>query len=405
MSSLTSFLGKFGGGESDEIPQANLPSAGAPNALGTFLEKFTPLAPESYWFYNHTVELRFNVTDHKYYRVAELGNLVELQGVTTFLRIIDRSAALVPWGCKMAAEKLLRTIPLAQAKDEFGSLMLAPMTLEDFTKLVMDDKGAHKEKLTEAGDIGKLAHQCLEDSIQHAIDHTNGVVQELRNLPEDEKAASPAQAAFAWMQAHGARWIKTEQKIYSREHGYAGTMDGTALVDSCDDPACCTERFKDSLSIVDWKSSNDLHVEYILQVAGAYHHAEVEEYGEHFQNSFVLRLGKNGDEAGKFAPWRIPASLFPKAFEGFLNSLNLVRLLAEMKGWISTQAKGVRAIKKTQKAEQKEIAKMKAKVEREAEKAQKKLDRADEKERIKTEAKANREALRLSLPRVTQEAK
>jgi hypothetical protein len=230
-------------------------------------------------------------------------------------------------------------------------------------------------------------------------------VQELRNLPEDEKAASAAQAAFAWMQAHGVRWIKTEQKIYSREHGYAGTMDGKALVDSCDDPACCTERFKDSLSIVDWKSSNDLHVEYILQVAGAYHHAEVEEYGEHFQNCFVLRLGKNGDEAGKFAPWRIPASLFPKAFEGFLNSLNLVRLLAEMKGWISTQAKGVRAIKKTQKAEQKEIAKMKAKVEREAEKAQKKLDRSDEKERIKTEAKANREALRLSLPRVTQEGK
>ncbi len=361
------------------------------------MDRFSTLT-ESYFFYEGTEELRYDKEAHVYFRVnPELGNLEELHGVTTVLKIIDRSAALVPWGAKMVIEKLLRLIPTETRTARFGGpveLCIPKMSLADFTKIALEAKTAPRDKLVDAGDIGHAAHECLEKSIQHAIDHTNGVVLELRELPEDEKAKACAQAGFAWMQAHKVRWIKTEQKIYSREYGYAGTMDGKAIVDSCDDPACCSERFKDSLSIVDWKSSNDLHIEYILQVAGAYHHAEVEEYGEDIQNCFILRLGKNEEEAGKFAPWRIPARDFPRAFQGFLLCLQLVDLVEELKVWVSTQKKEVREIKKRQHAEQKEIDKMKAKVEKEAEKAQKKLDRAVERDRIKAEAKTNREAIK-----------
>ena len=387
-------MGRFGS-LPEETP--SLPLANAPNALDTFMGKFNTLTDESYWFYNHTEELRYDKEEHKYFRVdPELGNLIELHGVTTVLKIIDRSAALVPWGAKMVIEKLLRLIPL-KGEDEFHSPLLAPMTLEDFTKIAMDAKTAPRDKLTDAGDIGHAAHECLEKSIQHAIDYGIGIVLELRELPEDEKAKAAAEAGFAWMQAHNVRWLKTECKIYSREYGYAGTMDGKAIVDSCDDPSCCSEHFKNSLSIIDWKSSNDLHIEYILQVAGAYHHAEVEEYGEDIQNCFVLRLGKNEEEAGKFQPWRIAAKDFPRAFQGFLLCLQLVKLVDELKAWVSTQKREVREIKKQQRIEQKEIAKMKAKVEKAAAKAQLKLDRAEEKERIKAEAKATRERAKLQL--------
>jgi len=396
MGSMDEFLTKFGGATYDTPEPTGLVNAGVSNTLSMFLDKFTPLAPESYWFYDHTIELRFNVTDHKYYRVMELGNLAEQHGVTTVLRVIDKSAALIPWACKMMAEKLLRTIPLEL---DPHSVMLAPISLEAFAELVMEAKKAHKEVLTEASDIGHAAHKCLEESIQYAIDHTDGVVHELINLPEEEKAKACAEAALNWMQAHRVRWIKTEQKIYSRKYGYAGTMDGKALVDSCDDPSCCTEHFKDSLSIVDWKSSNDLHVEYILQAAGAYEHAEREEYGENIQNCFVLRLGKNAEEAGKFEPWRIPARLFPRAFEGFLLCLNLVKLIEELKEWISTQKKGVRETKKQQKIEAKELAKAAKKAEKEAAKAQLKLDRAEEKIRIKADAKKAREEAKLACMR------
>ena len=183
---LNDFLSKFSPqGDLETEQSSNVLSAGAPNALAGFLDQFTTLT-ESYWFYNNTIELRFNVQDHKYYLVSpDLGNLIEQYVVTTVLRIIDKSPALVPWASKKCAEKILRTIPLSTTKDEFGSILLAPITLEDFTKLVLKAKNAHKEILEDAGDIGHMAHKCLENSIQHAIDHTQGIVQELREVPTD----------------------------------------------------------------------------------------------------------------------------------------------------------------------------------------------------------------------------
>src|SRR5271157_119278 len=276
-SSIGGFLSKFGGCEEcDPIKAPIMLSTSAPNALGTFLERFSTLT-ESYWFYDHTEELRYNTEAHAYFRVdPELGNLIRLAGVTETLKIIDKSAALVPWSAKMVVEKLLRLIPL-KGVDEFNSPLLAPMTLEDFTKIAMDAKTAPRDRLVEAGDIGHIAHQCLEDSINYAIDHTNGVVLELREIPEDEKAKSCAKAGFAWMKAHNVRWLCTERKIYSKKHAYAGTTDGLAWVDSCEDLSCCSEKYVDHLGLVDWKSSNDLHPEYCLQSA-AYLKALLEEF-------------------------------------------------------------------------------------------------------------------------------
>jgi hypothetical protein len=395
MSSAGDFLSKFGGGDTEDVSSTStVLSAGAPNALGAFMDVFSTMS-DSFWFYSNTIELRFSATDHQYFRVEELGNLTPVKNVTTILHVIDKSFALVPWSCRVFAEELLRTIPLSTTVDEFGSLMLASITLEDFTKLVMAAKDTHKRVLTNAGDLGHLAHKCLEDSIQHAMDHESGIVTELRNMPEDPKAAACALAAFRWMNQHKVRWLKTEQKIYSKEFEYAGTMDGKCLVTSCDDPTCCTESFTDSLSIADWKSSNALHTEYILQVAGAYAHAEHEEYGEDIQHCFILRLGKNEDEAGKFEPWRIPARDFPEAFAGFLYSLQLTNIIESINKRMSSQKKGMRAIRKQIAAEQKEIAKMKAKVEKAEAKAKLKIERTAEKERIKADAKRVREEAKL----------
>ena len=395
MGSVSGFLSKFGGqGEDSALPESSLLSASAPNALGAFMDKFTTLT-ESYWFYNNTIELRFDVQDHKYYKVEELGNLTEVKGVTSTCHIIDRSVALVPWASKKCAEKAIRLIPLSDKKDEFGSILLAPLTLEEFTKIMMEAKTAHKDILIEAGDIGHLAHKCLEDSIQHAIDHTNGIVLELRNIPEDEKAKAAAEAGFLWMKKHNVRWVKTEQKIYSREHNYAGTMDGSAIVDSCDDPSCCPKPYKDHRALIDWKSSNYLYIEYCYQTA-SYLAAEIEEYGIEFDDRWILRLGKNEEEAGKFEPWYLDGSTFAEDFAGFLACLNLTNLVDSVTARMQVQKKGVRAAQKKIKAEQKEIAKMKAKVAAAEAKAQKKIERAAERERIKAEAKKNREEAKLA---------
>ncbi len=106
---------------------------------------------------------------------------------------------------------------------------------------------------------------------------------------------------------------------------------------------------------------------------------------------WVLRLGKDGEEAGKFAPWFLPSNTFEKDLESFLACLNLLKLHEAVKERMALQKKGVREIKKQQRVEQKALDKAEAKAKRAQEKAQLKLDRAAEKERIKADAKKARE--------------
>ena len=390
MGSMDSFLSKFGGGGTEDVSlEPSMLSTSAPQALGAFLDKFSTLT-ESYFFYKDSkqpIELRFDKDEHKYYRVEELGNLVLIHGVTTVCHIIDRSVALTPWAAKKVVEKILRTVPIVSKET---GLFVPEMTLEAFTELVEKAKTAPKDILIEAGDIGHIAHKCLEDTIQHAIDHNHGIVVDLLYIPDDEKAASCARAALAWMHAHNVRWIKTEQKIYSKEYEYAGTMDGSAFVDSCDDPSCCAHPFKNHRSLIDWKSSNYLYIEYCYQTA-SYLAAEVEEYGIAFDDRWILRLGKNEEEAGKFEPWYLAGDTLAEDFAGFLACLELTKLVDSVNKRMQVQKKGVREAKKKIKAEQKEIAKMKAKIEKEAERAAKKIERTAERERIKAGAKTNRE--------------
>lgn len=418
MGSLDNFMNKFGNSVPETEPSSSLLSAGAPNALAVFMDKFSTKM-ESYFFYNGTIELRFDKEDHKYYLVEPLGNLSVRNGVTTVCHVIDRSMVLMPWAVKKAAERLLK---LVKVVDVNGTLMLEPMSLAFFTQLVMEAKKAPDEEKVEAGDIGHMAHECLEDSIRYVLEHTEDhIVRELKNTPTDEKAAAAALSGFNWMKAHNVRWIETESKIYSKEYGYAGTMDGLALVDSCSDRTCCRHAFKDHLSLIDWKSSNYLYIEYLFQTA-SYQHAKQEESGMQIVDRWVLRLGKNEEEAGKFEPWYMGPEDFAEDFAGFVACLNLVNLLDSVNNRMKDQKNKIRAIKKEVKATQKAAAKAEEKLQKARNKALKqtlrqaekeaakvaaeqaknelRVARAAEKARIKEEARVARQAAKLDQPKV-----
>jgi hypothetical protein len=395
--SLNSFMNKFGGApEEDASPNS---FAGAPSALASFMKKFSkPM--ESYFFYNGTIELRFDKEEHKYYLVEELGNLSVRKGVTTVCHIIDRSAALIPWSAKRVAEKIIRLVPTTELS---GELWLKPMSLAFFTELVMQAKRAPQEEKEEAGDIGHMAHECLEDSIRHALLYTDDhIVRELKNLPQDEKAATAANSGFNWMKAHNVRWIETEGKIYSREHGYAGTMDGLAYVDSCSDPACCRKHFTDHLSLIDWKSSNGLHIEFLFQTA-SYVHAKQEESGIKIEDRWVLRLGKNEEEAGKFEPWYMGPEDFKLDFDAFLACLHLVQLVDSVNERMKYQKSTLRAVKKEVRTVAKIAAKAEAKLEKARAKAAKQVIRDAEK--AKAKAAAEKEKIVLREQRATDKAR
>lgn len=380
-------MAKFGQGIPAEVSSATpLATADAPDALAKFVQKFSGVT-DGFFFYNNTIELRFSVQEHAYYLVGPLGELEALDNVSSICHIIDKSMALVPWAAKMVAEKLIRITPTLV--DDKGCEWVEPITTADFLALVMEAKTAPRDVLEEAGDIGHVAHKCLEDSIKFAL--ANDPEKKVRNLvgvPAESRAASCAGAGKKWMDAHNVRWILTECKIYSREHKYAGTMDGLCIVDSCSDPACCSTPFKDRVSIADWKSSNYLYLEYLFQTA-AYQGARMEEYPEvKITDCWVLRLGK---EDGEFEPWHLTEEDFPVYFAGFLECLALSRRVEDADARIKVQKKRKREIRKSQKAAEKAAAQLIERDRKAKEKAEKKAEKDAEREKKKAEAKVQKE--------------
>lgn len=317
--------------------------------LDNFIERFNGMT-EAYFFYDGQIELRYEPKEHIYYLLAN-GEFIPQDGVTTVVHIIDKSEALIPWGCKMMAAKLLTTAPVMTLPT--GEKIIPQMAYEDYEKLVLGAKNAHKEKLNEASDTGSKAHAWIEQYIKAVLAQNQARIEELfAKFPDDERAVRCCHAALDWMRRHNVRWVCTEHKIYSRKHQYAGTMDGLCHVDSCDDPLCCPNAFKDRLSVADWKTSNYLYLEYLLQTA-AYEAAYEEEFGVDIQDRWVIRLGK---EDAEFDPWHVEAKHFDSDFKGFLTALSLHRRVRELKGRIKSQADAVKAEKKARDKAAREAA-------------------------------------------------
>ncbi len=307
-------------------------------SIDAFIERFNGMT-EPYWFYDNTIELRYEPKEHVYYRIED-GEFVAQDGVTSAIHIIDKSDALIPWGCKMMAAKLLSTTPVMELPT--GDKIIK-MSYADYETLVLAAKSAHKEKLDEAANIGSIAHSWIEQYIKAVLgENEDRKLELLAKFPDNERSRNCCIAALDWMQKHNVRWICTERKIYSRRYRYAGTLDGKAMVDSCDDPLCCPVPFKDRRSVIDWKSSNALYLEYVLQTA-AYEFADEEELGQTIEDRWIIRLGKDD---GEFDPWHLEADTFNQDFEGFLSVLSLYRNVHSIGDRIRNKANEIKAVHK-----------------------------------------------------------
>ncbi len=283
-----------------------------------------------YKFYSESIILWFDPEKHVYYKQNKL-DMTPVEGVTNIIHILDKSDALIPWACLMVYERAMSTIPYDQdTLLDFSGPQTKPLTTLEIDRWLSAAKKAPREIKESAGDTGTLAHNCLEDSIKEArrirlADEEAVIVKQIINWPADERAINCVKAAFSWMNIHNVRWLETERKVYSKQYSFAGTLDGVALVDSCDDKKCkgCKdEKFKNVLSLIDWKSSNGLWVDYLYQTA-AYQYAYEEEFDTQIVDRWILRLGK---EDGEFDPWRISPVDFEQDFKAFTYCLELSRI-------------------------------------------------------------------------------
>ena len=280
----------------------------------------------SYSFYNGTETLLFDQSKWSYYRVVPTGRERQ-DGVTTVCHIIDKSEVLMRWAVKKALEKLKKLIIEHHGEFDYEGQWDVEL-FKVLDELIAQAKKADKEELEAAGETGHAAHEWIENYIQSIIEEKEDRRLELLSkFPSDERAANAVTAALEWMHKHNVRWISTERKCFSRKYNYAGTADGLALVDSCDDKECCPTVFKDRYTLVDWKTSNYLYIEYLLQTA-AYQQAIQEESGKTIEDRWIIRLGKDDAE---FDPWHVTGQdLFDQDFQGFLNALALYRSLNQL---------------------------------------------------------------------------
>ncbi len=345
-------------------PNANLPDL-------SDLKSLNDEAPKTaYKLYGGDVELIFDEGEHAYF----VGD-VKVPGVTDSVHILDKPA-LVPWAAKIAVEYL---------RDNFDPEKA--YTVDEFDELLNKAKSAPRDAKEDASVVGSIAHDWIENYIKACI--ANDFARQemmLAHRPEDERAANAVNAALDWMYKHNVKWMKTEEKIYSIIHKYAGTADGVCRFSACGDPTCCGEwvfstdangnetasleplTFKHVICMADWKTSNGLWPEYEYQTAlyvqavneeSAYldnkHSNPWEPASEQIQYRVLCRLGK---EDGEFeAKLLTPDTLEADTNIG-LQCLRLAKTIDDKKDQYSTLKARLNKVKKQTREQEKEAQRL-----------------------------------------------
>lgn len=133
--------------------------------------------------------------------------LEEVPSVTTVIKGGVPKPALIPWAAKMAAE---------HAVANWTRLGTMPH-LQRITEI----KNAHRTYTEERAQVGDLVHSLIEC-------WSTGIP-----YPQwDDEVDSFATQFIAFMIAKRPEFIENEATLWSRKHGYAGTLDFIARIDS-----------------------------------------------------------------------------------------------------------------------------------------------------------------------------
>lgn len=203
----------------------------------------------------------YKITDPKYGLVKE-----RVKGVTTYLGIKDKSAALISWATETAGLHLYDIITAGN-----------PIIMDDVRTAI----GKHRTIKDEAANIGKVMHEWCEYFIKHKLGKEGFETTPV--MPEDSQIALGINSFLEWYMAHDVKFINSERVVYSRKHQYVGTMDFEAYVDG-------------KLTGGDFKSSNGLYNSVLAQIS-AYQEAAEEEAEAisqpiQFENRMAVRLSK-----------------------------------------------------------------------------------------------------------------
>ena len=215
-----------------------------------------------------------------------------LPSVTHILQVIGKPA-LINWAANQE-----RTLVMDAAADLYEDLCKIPTPMPRTAYLTtlqarLGKVKAHKRELEKAGEIGAQVHHLVEWNLRRELGQTVG--------PEP-RVVDDAQWAFMsfqdWANSVDLKPKHIEQTVFSRVHGYAGTMDLLAEVNGV-------------LILIDFKTGKAIYAEAFLQNA-AYQVALSEMGHSTPTGGLIVRLPKiQTDPAFEVAAVPPVVDLFP----------------------------------------------------------------------------------------------
>lgn len=224
------------------------------------------------------------------YTVEDCGELIKPPpvSVTTITDLKDKSAPLMGWAVNCCLEICRQNV----LPDQIHGAQF----LED---VWVKAKAEYRNVKKKAADTGTLAHDALWRYF---------------TLPREDFAPplsdTPVRARFdeavKWFSDREIKTVCAENRVYSRKHGYTGTLDNLSYVDGV-------------LSLVDYKAARSIFSTYVYQTA-AYIMAREEETGEHIDQIYILQIGEEAT-----VPYRYDRAQIEIAFEAFLGLLQMYK--------------------------------------------------------------------------------
>lgn len=211
--------------------------------------------------YKGEVKIEFKEASHSYWLLGEKKK--RLTGVTTIIgKAYDKSTVLMAW-------QLNETIASLLANKE---RLIGATSEAEIKEVLAEAKTAAADKRDLAAEIGSAIHGWVESFIKG----------EAPEMPEDDRVAEGVNNFIKWLDSSGFKLIDTEKIVYSKAHGFVGTLDITGERDG--------KRY-----LLDIKTGNAIYPEYRIQTA-AYLKAEQEESGQEYAGRVILRISKETED-------------------------------------------------------------------------------------------------------------
>lgn len=146
----------------------------------------------------------------------------------------------------------------------------------------------YRQVRDDAGGAGTLAHALVDAHIKKQP------IDEVLFARADEETRTKAESAFgaflSWERMTNLEIVETEMQLVSEAHRYGGTPDAIGIVSG-------------DLCLVDWKSSNSVYADYLLQLAAYKNLWNENNPDRQVQGMHLIRFSKDhGDFSHRFYP-------------------------------------------------------------------------------------------------------